>query len=134
ERPGTVAAVEGRPGGHQIESSCSRGHPAVGAASRTLAIWLTHTEPNRQCSPGSTHPGRKRTVHPPSWPVPGALPLSLSSGPVNPVAPEGDRLRLLPSGPDLVHGPSSPRDRTIDASRRGADPGACAPREGIQPR
>ena len=50
-----------------------------------------------------------------------------------PAAPEGDRLRLLPSGPDLVHGSSSPRDRTITRAQ-GADPGACAPREGIQPR
>gem|GEM_PF-4417738 len=32
-----------------------------------------------------------------------------------PAAPEGDRLRLLPSGPDLVHGPPPPRDRAINA-------------------
>src|SRR3984885_13950435 len=40
-----------------------------------------------------------------------------------PVAPEGGRLRLLPSGPDLVHGSSSPRDRTIDAAHRALTPG-----------
>ena len=40
-----------------------------------------------------------------------------------PLAPEGGRLRLLPSGPDLVHGSSSPRDRTIDAAHRALTPG-----------
>ena len=51
-----------------------------------------------------------------------------------PDAPGGDRLRLLPSGPDLVHSSPSRRDLTITTSKRGADPGPKAPREGIQPR
>ncbi len=40
-----------------------------------------------------------------------------------PATPGDDRLRLLPSGPDLVHGSPSPRDRAIIASWRSADPG-----------
>jgi len=52
-------------------------------------------------------PQRKWTVHPPSKPVPRARSLLVSSGSGDPAAPAGDRLRLLPSGPDLVHGPSS---------------------------
>ncbi len=35
-----------------------------------------------------------------------------------PAAPGGDRLRLLPSGPDLVHGSPSRRDRTINTTSR----------------
>src|SRR5436305_11577123 len=50
-----------------------------------------------------------------------------------PVAPGGDRLRLLPSGSDLVHGPPSPRDRTITASRHGADPGPVPLGRGFSP-
>ena len=56
------------------------------------------------------------------------------SGPGAPAAPAGDRLRLLPSGPDLVHGPTSRGTRAIDAGGRRADPGGRAPREGIRPR
>jgi hypothetical protein len=41
---------------------------------------------------------------------PRALPSSDDSGPGPPAAPAGDRLRLLPSGPDLVHGPTSRGD------------------------
>src|SRR5579871_3936334 len=41
-----------------------------------------------------------------------------------PAAPERHRLRLLPSGPDLVHGLTSRRDRTINTTTGGADPGA----------
>ncbi len=51
----------------------------------------------------------------------------------NPTTPEGGRLRLLPSGPDLVHGSPSSRDRTIDTTDGASTPG-LAPREGIQPR
>ena len=38
------------------------------------------------------------------------------SGPGTPAAPAGDRLRLLPSGSDLVHGPTSRGTRAIDAN------------------
>ena len=43
-----------------------------------------------------------------------------SSGPGAPAAPAGDRLRLLPSGPDLVHKPTPRGTRTIDAPSDGA--------------
>jgi len=42
------------------------------------------------------------------------------SGPGTPAAPAGDRLRLLPSGPDLVHKPTPRGTRTIDAPNSGA--------------
>jgi hypothetical protein len=54
-----------------------------------------------------------------------------------PVAPGGYRLRLLPSGPDLVHGPPSLRDRAINTTNkvliRGLHPsgGNSAPLERI---
>src|SRR5437763_17023459 len=43
-----------------------------------------------------------------------------------PPAPGGDRLRLLPSGPDLFHGPSSPWDRAISTT-------IGAPTQGLHP-
>ena len=55
------------------------------------------------------------------------------SGPGAPAAPAGDRLRLLPSGPDLVRKPTPRGTRTIDAPSDGAT-GAETPRKGIQPR
>ena len=51
------------------------------------------------------------------------------SGPGAPAAPAGDRLRLLPSGPDLVHKPTPRGTRTIDAPNGGAT-GAENPSEG----
>ena len=42
------------------------------------------------------------------------------SGPGAPTTPAGDRLRLLPSGPDLVHKPTPRGTRTIDAPNSGA--------------
>ena len=50
-----------------------------------------------------------------------------------PAAPEGGRLRLLPSGPDLVHGSSSPRDRTIDIAHRALTPGPVPLGRGFSP-
>jgi len=50
-----------------------------------------------------------------------------------PLAPEGGRLRLLPSGPDLVHGSSSPRDRTIDVAHRALTPGPVPLGRGFSP-
>ena len=50
-----------------------------------------------------------------------------------PATPEGGRLRLLPSGPDLVHGSSSPRDRTIDAAHRALTPGPGPLGRGFSP-
>ena len=55
------------------------------------------------------------------------------SGPGTPAAPAGDRLRLLPSGPDLVRKPTPRGTRTIDAPSDGAT-GAGTPRRGIRPR
>ena len=55
------------------------------------------------------------------------------SGPGAPAAPAGDRLRLLPSGPDLVRKPTPRGTRTIDAPRRRSDR-SRTPRRGIQPR
>src|SRR3712207_3383385 len=63
-----------------------------------------------------------------------ALNAARDSGPGAPAAPADDRLRLLPSGPDLVHGPTSRGTRAIDATNGAADPVADAPREGVQPR
>ena len=62
----------------------------------------------------------QRTVHPPSRlraPAPAA---AHGSGPGAPAAPAGDRLRLLPSGPDLVRKPTPRGTRTIDAPSDGA--------------
>src|SRR5437764_2073087 len=50
-----------------------------------------------------------------------------------PAAPEGGRLRLLPSGPDLVHGSSSPRDRTIDVAHGALTPGPVPLGRGFSP-
>ena len=50
-----------------------------------------------------------------------------------PAAPEGGRLRLLPSGPDLVHGSSSPRDRTINAAHRALTSGPVPLGRGFSP-
>ena len=51
-------------------------------------------------------------MHPTSkWRPAGRSCVGLRSG--TPGAPGGDRLRLLPSGPDLVHGPPSHWDQTI---------------------
>ena len=44
-----------------------------------------------------------------------------SSGSGAPAAPAGDRLRLLPSGPDLVHEPPPRGTRAIDAPDSGAN-------------
>ena len=46
------------------------------------------------------------------------------SGSGTPATPAGDRLRLLPSGPDLVHGPTSRGTRAINASLDVATPPA----------
>jgi hypothetical protein len=51
-----------------------------------------------------------------------------------PAAPEGGRLRLLPSGPDLVHGSSSPRDRTINIAHRALTSGPVPLGRGFSPR
>src|SRR5215213_6419792 len=74
--------------------------------------------------------GGKWTVHPLSRSASGDCPSRLLR-PGDPASPTGDRLRLLPSGPDLVHGPTSrgtrpstPQARALARSR--------APREGIQ--
>src|SRR4051794_1973295 len=53
--------------------------------------------------------------------VPGAF-ASVGSGQGDPVAPAGTRLRLLPSGPDLVHGPASRGTLTISAVGCGLTP------------
>src|SRR3954469_10707648 len=53
--------------------------------------------------------------------VPGAF-ASVGSGQGDPVAPAGTRLRLLPSGPDLVHGPTSRGTLTISAVGCGLTP------------
>jgi peptidylprolyl isomerase len=58
---------------------------------------------------------------------------ALHSGSGAPVAPAGNRLRLLPSGPDLVHEPTPHGTRAIDASRRRGDQGRT-PLRGVQPR
>jgi hypothetical protein len=55
------------------------------------------------------------------------------SGPGAPAAPAGGRLRLLPSGPDLVRKPTPRGTRTIDAPSDGAT-GAGIPQRGIRPR
>ena len=52
-------------------------------------------------------------------PVPGR-----GSGSGNPATPAGDRLRLLPSGPDLVHGSTSYGTRAIDTVLGAATPRA----------
>ncbi len=66
-------------------------------------------------------------------PATGRLIAVRDSGPGTPAAPAGDRLRLLPSGPDLVHKPTPRGTRTIDAPNSGAT-GVETPRKGIQPR
>ncbi len=77
--------------------------------------------------------GEQWTVHPPSR-LHSRPPIAArDSGSGTPAAPAGDRLRLLPSGPDLVHKPTPRGTRTIDAPNGGAT-GANAPRRGIQPR
>ncbi len=50
----------------------------------------------------------------------GRLIAARHSGPGAPAAPAGDRLRLLPSGPDLVRKPTPRGTRTIDAPGDGA--------------
>src|SRR3954464_6459783 len=49
-------------------------------------------------------------------------------------APIGDRLRLLPSGPDLVHGPTSRGDPGPSTPHTTGPTRGRAPREGIRPR
>ena len=61
-----------------------------------------------------------RTVHPSSRPPHPAPIAARDSGPGAPAAPAGDRLRLLPSGPDLVRKPTPRGTRTIDAPSGGA--------------
>ena len=86
--------------------------------------------PGRRERRGRRGPGW--TVHPPSKPVPGCCRRPwLRSG--DPTTPKGGRLRLLPSGPDLVHGSSSPRDRTIDAAHRALTPGPVPLGRGFSP-
>ncbi len=53
-------------------------------------------------------------------PTTGRLIAARDSGPGTPAAPAGDRLRLLPSGPDLVRKPTPRGTRTIDAPSDGA--------------
>ena len=53
-------------------------------------------------------------------PPAGRLIAARGSGPGAPAAPAGDRLRLLPSGPDLVRKPTPRGTRTIDAPGDGA--------------
>ena len=60
------------------------------------------------------------TVHPPSKLHPGRRNAARDSGSGAPAAPAGDRLRLLPSGPDLVHEPTPRGTRAIDAPSGGA--------------
>jgi hypothetical protein len=50
----------------------------------------------------------------------GCLIAARSSGSGAPAAPVGNRLRLLPSGPDLVHKPTPRGTRAIDAPNGGA--------------
>jgi len=56
------------------------------------------------------------------------------SGSGFPAAPADDRLRLLPSGPDLVHGPTSRGDPDHRRRKRRCWPRTDAPRGGVQPR
>jgi hypothetical protein len=52
--------------------------------------------------------------------VPARLIVAHGSGPGTPATPIGDRLRLLPSGPDLIRKPTPCGTRTIDAPSHGA--------------
>ena len=64
----------------------------------------------------------KWTVHPPSKLIDQVAYIGGGSGSGEPATPIDYRLRLLPSGPDLVHGPTSRGTRAIDAVSRRANP------------
>src|SRR5581483_11477554 len=82
-------------------------------------------------APVGAQPGRRllRRVHAPAGGVDRAPPVEArsrgapdgpGSGRGSPAAPAGTRLRLLPSGPDLVRGPTSRGTPPINAPADGA--------------
>ena len=133
ERAGAVAAVERGAGGHEKSSLVRAGDRMGGPAApdvRRRSAAGGYVAPGRRAQRG---PRKVDRAPPVEAGTRGAAAVSrLRFG--APAAPGGDRLRLLPSGPDLVHGSSSPTGPNHQHREQGADPGACAPREGIQPR
>ena len=138
ERAGTVAAVE--------RGTSRHGKPSL----------VARAEASRPSFMGQAPPGVRGAMQP--RPDPGAMPHgcrarrgqkrdrapSVEAGTRGaaavsrllfgaPAAPEGGRLRLLPSGPDLVHGSSSPRDRTINIAHRALTSGPVSLGRGFSP-
>src|SRR3954447_24099736 len=73
--------------------------------------------------------GVQWTVHPPSRRDTGRLRRS-ELRPGTPATPGGDRLRLLPSGPDLVHGPPPRGTRPSTPLPAGSSPMSGGPSGG----
>ncbi len=105
--------------------------PAAGpAASRTRARSPTSADPpRRHDGPLSAAPSRRAVQEVDRAPSseaqsPGACACD-GSGPGTPAAHVGDRLRLLPSGPDLIHGPTPRGTRAISTITCGLTPKAA---------
>ena len=132
-----------RPGQADLLRAVRRpGEP--GRSKQTTSSTHTTRTVRSPCPPGFTeaHANRSWLVFPALRPIAGAGPCTprrdsarrtpiaaRDSGPGAPAAPAGDRLRLLPSGPDLVRKPTPRGTRTIDAPNDGAT-GAENPSKG----
>ncbi len=114
ERAGAMAAIERRAGRHGTSSLDGRA-VAVGRSARPPA----GAEFSGPCTLHRCGTRGAATV----W--------RLRSG--TPTTPEGGRLRLLPSGPDLVHGSSSSWDLTIDAANGARTSGLCSSKREFSP-
>ena len=140
DQPGEDRQPRGRPdqprrvpGGEPAGAARLRAGPARpalgGPPSRRLRRGPAPTAPGG-CSSAADDDGPCTPLRDARHPAPA---IATDSAPGAPAAPGGDRLRLLPSGPDLVREPTSRGTRTINAPGDGAT-GAGVPRGGLQPR
>ena len=109
-----------RPGAAPAARDVGRRRPTRPSRATTCSTRATSTSGSRRRPPGcGRRAATRRGASSPAAEESGPCTLrrgrpaearSLTLRPRDPAAPIGDRLRLLPSGPDLVHGPTSRED------------------------
>src|ERR1700691_800361 len=111
-----------------IRTLRSAGTPTL-LGMRTNRSWLAYAHCHQRAR--QIHPKKMDRAPLVETPASNRLVAARDSGSGAPAAPAGVRLRLLPSGPDLVHEPTPRGTRAIDAPKRRSDRSET-PRRGVQ--